>query len=107
MLGSVVGVGLVSPLGLTPADHVFFRRATLPPRPPPCFVDADDEVVDVGYCACLGGRATVVERIAWQARAACATALIQMRQADAPPPALILCLSSPRPGFSKNDAEAV
>lgn len=104
MIGAVVGIGLVSPIGLTPADHAFFRRARVPPRSRPAFVNPDDKVVRVEYCASLGPRVGIVERLAWQARAASATALIQLRQSDGPPPALLLCLSRPRPGFTKEHA---
>ena len=39
---AIVGIGAVSPVGLTAEEHVFFARAGLMTHPPSPFVLADD-----------------------------------------------------------------
>ncbi|MGK3986475.1 hypothetical protein WME99_25745 [Sorangium sp. So ce136] len=67
---AVVGLGLVSPAGLTSAEHVFFLRAGAPPPQPSPFVLARGDALPVGFCPWLGARASLPERIGALALAA-------------------------------------
>lgn len=53
---AIVGVGIVSPLGLTVREHVFFARANVPPPAPSPFVTQEGERLRVLYCPWLGAR---------------------------------------------------
>lgn len=105
---AVVGVGLVSPAGITPRDHAFFLRAGLVVPPPSPFVTADDKRVDVFYCPWLGARLPVGERLVRMARAAAHAAWWDcaklLQGADVP---LFVCASRPRPGMDGNDRDAL
>lgn len=60
---SVVGLGLVSPLGLTPRDHVFFIRAEGGLCTARAFVDAEGEPLDVLHCQWLDPALPLGERL--------------------------------------------
>jgi hypothetical protein len=104
---AVVGLGLVSPSGMSPAEHVFFARARLPAPPPRVFLDADDQKLAAIFCPVIGARASMAERLGWLGTRALASALAPLREAQIERPALLICAPAPRPGVSADDvAEA-
>src|SRR5690242_6786016 len=60
---AIVGMGLVTPLARTPAEHALFLRAEVGPPAPGGFVDEDGEPIPVTYCPWLGARLAVGERL--------------------------------------------
>src|SRR5512145_2542850 len=60
---SVLGMGLVSPYGITPRDHAFFVRGRLSPAMPLPFVDAQGDPVAANYCRWFGAKLGVDERM--------------------------------------------
>ncbi|MBK8255233.1 MAG: hypothetical protein IPK82_21550 [Polyangiaceae bacterium] len=77
---AIVGTGLVSPVGFTPQQHVFFSAAGLPAPSPSPFVDAQDKRVDVRYCRHIGAKVPLSERLFLMAKRAVKDALDPLRQ---------------------------
>jgi hypothetical protein len=71
----VAGVGLVSPVALTAAEHAFYLRAGAPMGVLGAFIDATGEPVDVSHCPWLGAEAPIAQRLAWLGQAATSDAL--------------------------------
>lgn len=107
MIIAVGGMGLVSPFGLSPREHVFFQRAHVPGPFPSPFVGADEAPVRVFFCPWLNAALPSAERIAALASAALDTALVPLAATGAPPPALWLCLARARPGLDARVHEDV
>ncbi|MFO0586098.1 MAG: hypothetical protein U0441_01100 [Polyangiaceae bacterium] len=75
---AVIGLGLVSPVGLTPSDHAFFPRAgAVRPRATP-FRDAAGEPVTVLFAPFLGARLALSERLLRLAQQAISTAMLPL-----------------------------
>src|SRR4051812_35141108 len=47
---SVAQMSLVSPLGLSPSEHVFFHRAEVAPHASGAFTNADGEALPIHHC---------------------------------------------------------
>jgi hypothetical protein len=47
---SIIGVGLVSPVGARASDHVFFTRAGMPGPWPSPYLGSDDRAIDANIC---------------------------------------------------------
>lgn len=60
----VIGMGLVSPLAMTPAQHVAFARADASMAASGAFLRRDGDPVDALYCAWLEPRLSLGERLA-------------------------------------------
>lgn len=63
MKPSVVGLGLVSPAGCTPAEHAFFLRAGLFAPPASAFVSPEGDPLKVHHCPWLGAHMPLAERL--------------------------------------------
>lgn len=110
---AVVGIGLVSPLGITPEEHAFYLRAEVHPATPGGFVDGEGAPLRVAYCSWMGARLPVAMRLSSLARAALRTALAPV----AGPPlqeatgrisaAFHLVTSAPRAGLADADSAAL
>ena len=110
---AVVGIGLVSPLGLTPEEHAFFLRAEVHPATPGGFVDGEGAPLRAAYCPWLGARLPVAMRLTALAQTALRSALAPV----AGPPlvnetgrvsaALHVVTSAPRTGLTSEDRAAL
>jgi hypothetical protein len=102
---SVIGLGLVSPLGRTPSEHALFLRAGVAPPAPGAFRDAAGETIPVSYCPWVGAARPVGERLGALALVALKDALRPLASAgSAPvPPRLFACSSAPRLGLEEGD----
>lgn len=102
---AIVGTGLVSPLGLTPAQHAFFARARLGMNPPSAFLDSKGDPAPVYHCPWLGAKLPIAERLAALGQRAVEGALgaVVGRSKEA---LLFVCLSAPRPGLTQADRDA-
>jgi hypothetical protein len=60
---AVVGTSLVSPLGITAAEHAFFVRAGIGPAAPGGFLDAEGDTLAVAYCPWLGASVPIAARV--------------------------------------------
>lgn len=76
---AIVGMGLVSPLGLTPEEHAFYLRAEVFAAAPGGFVDEEGEPVRAAYCPWLGAETKVEDRLSSLAVAALRTACDPLR----------------------------
>lgn len=111
---AVIGLGMVSPLGLSPGEHAFFLRAGARPSAPGAFLDADGERLDALYCAWLGARLPVAERLRALGTAALGAAMAPLGLraqggAGAPPRALrelFVCTDGPRAGLTEAERDA-
>jgi hypothetical protein len=105
---AIVGLGLVSPMGLTPRDHAFFVRAgALPPWPSP-FLSAADEPVAVGRCPCIAGDAPIAERMIHLATMAIEEAMLATFESRGGSRIrAVLCTSASRPGLTSEHVQAV
>jgi hypothetical protein len=112
---AVVGMGMVSPLGLTAAEHAFFLRAEVGPPSPGAFLDDQGERIPVACCPWLGARRPPAERLAALATRALEDALDPFRRhvaAASPggprpaPDALFVCTAAPRIGLEEADRKA-
>lgn len=101
---AILGLGLVSPLGLTPAQHVFFARAEVGPAAPGAFLDADGETMNVAYCPWLGAELPVSDRLAALGAAALGEALAPL--GGRAPSGLHVCTAAPRLGLADGDRGA-
>ncbi|UQA63182.1 hypothetical protein [Polyangium aurulentum] len=112
---AVIGMGLVSPLGLTPEEHAFFVRAGVGPQAPGAFRDKHGDPIPAAYCAFLGAALPVGDRLralgalahatateGWQERAA----LVQKNGARAPGPVFVVT-GAPRTGLAEADRRAI
>lgn len=97
---AVVGAGLVSPAGMTPAEHAFFVRAGVVPSTATPYRTGEDEPVYLRYCPWLGAHMPAGERAATLATTALGDALRPMREARVEGPAsVLLCQPEERPGY--------
>jgi hypothetical protein len=108
---AVVGMGLVTPLARTPAEHALFVRAEVGPPAPGGFVDEDGEPIPVAYCPWLGARLAVAERLRILASLAFEDALRPLDRAAngraGVPVAVLVVSSAPRTGLSEADRDAL
>jgi len=100
---AIVGMGMVSPAGMTPRDHVFFIRAGVVPPTPSPFVAASGEPIEVRYCPWIGARASVESRLARMTQIAIFEAMSGWEASD-PKIAVLLCMARPRPGLQTEHA---
>lgn len=111
---AIVGMSLVSPLGFSPSEHVFFARAGVAPQTSGAFRDAKGEPIPTSSCGWLGATLPVADRLAGLGRAACDAALEPWRQkfarrhsrAAQAPGALFVVSAAPRKGLSESDSIA-
>jgi hypothetical protein len=103
---AVLGTGLVSPFGLTAAEHAFFLRAHVPEPPPAPFEDAEGAAVDAYHCDWIDLDASFADRALALARAALGEAL-EGEPAASSGRSLLLCAPAPRPGASAADLDAL
>jgi hypothetical protein len=103
---AIVGVGLVSPFGRSPREHVFFRRAGVPGPFPAPFVRADDRAVRVLHCPWLDAEMPVADRLAALAATALDNALAPLEGLTLRPPPIWLGLARARPGLDIGDLDA-
>lgn len=96
----VVGTGMLSPLGATPAEHVFFARAGVGPAAPGGFVDEKGDTVLVAYCPWLGATTAMGSRLSALGEAALRGALSSWPGAA---PSLFVCTAAPRLGLDEDD----
>ncbi|WP_437646546.1 hypothetical protein [Sorangium sp. So ce362] len=97
---SVVGAGLVSPAGLTPAEHAFFLRAGVVPSTITPYRTGEDEPVYLRYCPWLGAHLPPGERAVALVTSALDEAMRPLREhGQENPSAVLLCLPEDRPGF--------
>lgn len=103
---AVVGIGLVSPMGLTPRDHAFFVRAgAVPPWPSP-FLLADDQPIPVGRCPCVPAEAAPGDRLGLLASLALDDVMLSLLEARSRMRMrFFVCTSAPRPGLTKEEIE--
>jgi hypothetical protein len=105
---SVIGTGLVSPIGLTPLQHASFPRAGIALNPASAFVGREGEPVPVFHCPWLGTKLPIAERLAalgeraLQTATAALSASAQLAPEDA---ALLVCLGGTRPGLTEADRQ--
>lgn len=99
---AIVGLGLVSPVGVTSEEHVFFIRAGEPPPLPSPFLTAAGEALRVAYCPFIGAREAMGPRCVAMAAAALDEALGPMGRL---PKGALLFIVTPddRPGLSSDD----
>ena len=67
---AIVGVGLATPFGLAPRQHVLFRRADVPGPATSPFLLPDDRRLRVFHCSWLDAALPLEQRMAWLAKAA-------------------------------------
>lgn len=96
---AVVGLGLVSPLGRTPSDHVFFARiGGVRPRATP-FRTASGDPFDIAFAPWIGARAPLAERWLHLAESAASDALAPLEGTPARRALhAIVCLPAPPAG---------
>jgi hypothetical protein len=109
---SVIGMGLVSPLGRTPAEHALFLRADVGPPAPGAFLDAKGETIAVAYCPWIGAARSVGERMRALGTLALVDALRPLSARNRAneartPPRLLVCSSAPRLGLEEADRAAL
>lgn len=92
---SIASAGLVSPLGIGVAQHVFFARAGAFVPPPPAFETAGGERVDALHCGFLGARLAMAERLVRLVEIAAEEALARW-EALAPAGRIAVALVAPR-----------
>jgi 3-oxoacyl-(acyl-carrier-protein) synthase len=99
---AIVGLGMVTPLGVTSEEHVFFIRAGEPPPLPSPFTTASGETLRVAYCPFIGAREAMGPRCVAMATAALDEALGPLERL---PKGALLFVVTPddRPGFSSAD----
>ena len=96
---AIVGMGLVTPFGGTPAEHVFYVRAHVPAPPASPFETADGERVEASYCRWLGAAMGLEERLAQLGDYAAKMAFASVHTFVKPSDLRVLsCTSKPRPG---------
>ena len=105
---AVIGLGLVSSLGLSPADHAFFPRAfAVRPRASP-FRDAAGEPVTAMFAPWLGARLPISERLSRLAGQAVSTATSPLGGAGLPRGACLFVVApAPREGLTSAQIDAV
>lgn len=99
---ALAGLGMVSPAGMTPSDHVFFVRAGVVPPTPSPFLNAEGEPIEVRYCPWIGARASVASRIARMTQVAVFEAMSSWEAKSKI--AVLLCMARPRPGLQTEHA---
>ncbi|KYF93949.1 hypothetical protein BE20_05400 [Sorangium cellulosum] len=108
---AVVGLGLVSPAGITSSEHVFYLRARVPPPAASPFLLAGGRRLSVGFCPWIGARERAAARIARIALTAMVEATRPLLHPARAPGldriALVLVAASPRPGLSRDDVREV
>jgi hypothetical protein len=111
MSTAIVGMGLVTPFGRTPAENVFFLRAGVPAPPPSPFETRDGDRVDVNYCRWIGAAMPLAQRVLALGERALGHALAAAFPAAAAVPArdtrVMLCLPKARAGFDDDDGAAL
>lgn len=100
-------MGLVSPFGCSPREHVFFRRAGVPGPHPPPFERADGAPTRVYFCPWLDAGLPPVDRIAALASSALDDALAPLVAAGVRMTALRVCLPRSRPGLDERAHDAI
>jgi len=105
---AVQGLGLVSALGRSAADHVFFRRAAaVRPRASP-YRAANGDPLHIHFAPWLGARMPLAQRLSRLAAGAAADAVAPLGEGAArrglP---LFVCTSSPRPGLAAEMRDGV
>lgn len=105
---AVSGVGLVSALGHTPQDHVFFRRAAaVRPRASP-YRTAEGEPLHIHYAPWLGARLSLAPRLIHLAAAAATEAIAPLGDGPARRGvSLFVCTASPRSGLTADMRDGV
>lgn len=103
---AVVGMSMISPLGLTPAQHAFFVRAEVGPAAPGAFLDEEGETLNVAYCPWLDARLPVADRLSALGARALAGALAPLGRDPGPEAALFVCSAAPRTGLDAEDRSA-
>ena len=107
---AVIGMGLVSPLGLRPSEHAFFVRAGGGSSPLGAFVDEAGDPLRVAHCPWLGANRPAGERLAALASTALDSALEPLRTRlgeEQRKPALVLCTAAAMPTLSDADRAGV
>ncbi len=104
---AIVGMGLVSPFGRSPREHVFFLRAGVPAPTALPFEADEDTPVRVHACPWIDAAVGAAERMTALAEAALDTALAPLRDAALPEPALAIDLARERPGLDANEQRRV
>jgi hypothetical protein len=102
---AIVGLGLVTPFGTTPAEHVVFLRAGVPAPPPSPFEQKTGERIDVRYCTWLGSAMPVEERLVHLGTRALRDAIPSALDPSAVQ--ILLCLPKGRPGLREEATEAL
>ena len=104
----VAGIGLVSPRGMTPAEHVFQLRADVRVAAQPAFLHGEEKL-RVGYCPWLGARLPLEERLGAMAGRAAVSALEPLASARARGGAVrveaMACVSAARPDLPEAVAD--
>ncbi|MBK8258045.1 MAG: hypothetical protein IPK82_35935 [Polyangiaceae bacterium] len=110
---AVVGMGLCSPLGLTPEEHAFFVRAEVAASAPGGFVNQENELIPAVYCPWLGADLPISERLISLAQTALVTAVeplsttLFVGSSGRLRASLHLITGAARPGLSTDDRTAV
>lgn len=103
---AIVGMGLVSPFGRSPREHVFFRRAGVPGPFPAPFVRADERAVRVMHCPWLDAGMPIADRLSALAATALDEALASLEGLTLGHPPIWLGLARARPGLDAADLDA-
>ena len=103
---AVVGMGLVSPAGLTAQDHAFFIRAGVPPPIASPFLGADDKPIAVRYCPWIPATVPVRQRMSQMASTAVDEAHVPLTEsfASTRKSRIVVCLP---PAVPPDDREAL
>ncbi len=102
---AICGLGLVTPFGTTPAEHVFYLRAGVPAPPASPFETKDGDRVDASFCRFLGAAAPIEERLLQLGARALASAMAPLAAWVKPSETrVMLCTSRPRPGLDVHAA---
>jgi len=99
---AICGLGLVTPFGTTPTEHVYYLRAGVPAPPASPFETKDGDRVDVSFCRFLGAAAPIEERLLQLGERALATAMAPLAAWVKPSETRVLLVTArPRPGLDQ------
>ncbi|XXT15153.1 hypothetical protein WME94_33375 [Sorangium sp. So ce429] len=96
----IVGHGLVSPLGLSAAEHAFFVRASASAPVPPAFETADGKPVRARHCGFLGAALDMAERLSRMGEIAAHEALSPSEAAGGTGPLALAFVAPLRAGIT-------
>lgn len=94
---TVLGLGLVSPAGLSARDHVFFPRAEAPLPAPSPYLGLDGRRIDARHCPCVAGHERAAFRLFQLVSAAIAEATADLSPDQMTTVPVYLVLPAPRP----------